>query len=70
VAHHTEQTGFPAIPLSPGMKLRIRALSPTTDAAVAGVTSTNWAIYGYDQSGQELTDVVPVYSLEVDEGLP
>jgi len=50
MAHHTEQAGFPAIPLTAGMILRIRALSPTTDAEVAGVTSTNWAIYGYDES--------------------
>lgn len=50
MAHHTEQVGFPPIPMQAGMTLRIRALSPTTDAAVAGVTSTNWAIYGRDES--------------------
>lgn len=50
MAHHTEQVGFPAIPLSAGMKIRIRAISPTTDAAVAGVTATTWAIYGRDES--------------------
>lgn len=50
MAHHTEQVGFPAIPLSAGMKLRIRALSPTADAAITGVTSTAWSIYGYDES--------------------
>jgi len=60
VAHHTEQAGFPPIPLSGGMKLRIRALSPTLDAAVAGVTSTNWSIYGYDKSaGVPLEDPIP-----------
>lgn len=50
MAHHTEQTGFPAIPLRGGMKIRLEARSPTTDAAVTGVTSTLWAIYGYDES--------------------
>lgn len=58
MAHHTEQAGFPAIPLNAGMKLRLRALSPTTDAAVAGVTSREWSIYGRDES-DELADVVP-----------
>ena len=65
MAHHTEQAGFPAIPLSGGMKLRIRALSPTTDAEVAGVTSTNWAIYGYDESpGPPLTGEIPRWTPE------
>lgn len=62
MAHHTEQAGFPNIPLNAGMKLRIRALSPTTDAEVAGVTSTQWSIYGRDKSiGVEglLSDTVP-----------
>jgi len=60
MAHHTEQAGFPAIPLNPGMILRIRALSPTTDAEVAGVTSTNWSIYGYDESeGPPLASEIP-----------
>lgn len=50
MAHHTEQTGFPAIPLRAGMTLRIRALSPTTDAAVTGVTASEWAIFARDVS--------------------
>lgn len=59
MAHHTEQVGFPAIPLNAGMKLRLRALSPTTDAEVAGVTSTNWSIYGYDRSGVPFSEELP-----------
>lgn len=65
MAHHTEAVGFPAIPLSPGMILRLRALSPTTDAAVAGVTSTIWSIYGYDESeGPPLVGEVPRWTPE------
>lgn len=51
MAHNTEQVGFPAIPLGPGMKFRLRALSPTTGSVVTGVIFTEWAIYGYDESG-------------------
>ncbi len=50
MAHHTEQTGFPAIPLRPGMQIRLEARSPTTDAAVTGVKATIWSIYGRDLS--------------------
>ena len=60
MAHFTEQTGFPAIPLNGGMKLRLRALSPTTDAEVAGVTASLWAIYGRDKSpGLPLAEELP-----------
>jgi hypothetical protein len=52
VAHRTEQTGFPAVPLDGGMIIRLRALSPTTDAEVAGVTCSQWAIYGRDDSAE------------------
>lgn len=52
MAHHTEQVGFPAIPLNAGMKLRLRALSPTADAAVTGVTGSEWSIYGRDESDE------------------
>ena len=65
MAHHTEQVGFPAIPLSPGMKLRIRALSPTADAAITGVTSTAWSIYGRDESDGPEEPVQPVQWLEL-----
>lgn len=50
MAHHTEQVGFPAIPLNAGMKVRLRAISPTTGAAITGVTAREWAIYGRDES--------------------
>lgn len=50
MTHFTEQVGFPNIPLGPGMKLRLRALDPTADTTVAGVTSSQWMIYGRDES--------------------
>jgi hypothetical protein len=56
VSHHTEAEGFPPLPLMAGMQFRLRAISPTTGAAVTGVTATEWAIYGRDASGGELTD--------------
>ena len=64
MAHFTEQVGFPALPLNGNMRVRLRALSPTTDAEVAGVTCTLWALYGRKaaQAGpfsQELPDWVP-----------
>lgn len=56
MVHYTEQTGFPSVPLQDGMIVRLRALSPTTDAEITGVTAAQWAIYGRDNS-------------DVDEGL-
>jgi len=50
VAHNTDKVGFPNIPLSGGMQIRLEAIDPTTDAQVAGVTSTRWSIYGWDDS--------------------
>lgn len=50
MAHHTLQAGAPNLPLVAGMILKLEAISPTTDADVAGVTSTRWSIYGYDDS--------------------
>lgn len=65
MAHHTEQVGFPAVPLSPGMKLRLRALNPTSDATVADVSATAWSIYGYDKSpGPPLAEEIPPYIAE------
>lgn len=52
MAHHTEQVGFPNVPIQPGMRLKLEALSVTTDAAVAGVTCSRWSVYGVDQSEQ------------------
>ena len=50
MAHNTDKVGFPDIPLSGGMQIRLEAIDPTTDAQVAGVTATRWNIYGYDLS--------------------
>lgn len=66
MAHHTEQVGFPAIPLTAGMRLRLRALSPTANSAVAGVVFTEWSIYGYDESEPLELEPAPVEWL----GLP
>jgi hypothetical protein len=52
VAHHTEQTGFPAFPLTPGLIVKLEARSPTTDAEVGGVSATRFSIYGYDESDE------------------
>lgn len=60
MTHHTLQAGAPNLPLRPGMKLKLEAISATTDAEVAGVTSTRWSIYGYDKSpGAPLSGEVP-----------
>lgn len=50
MAHHTEQVGFPAIPLNAGMKIRLRAIAPTTDTEITSVSSREWSIYGWDES--------------------
>jgi hypothetical protein len=74
VAHLTDNVGFPPIPLKAGMRIRLRAISPTTGAAITGVTATEWAIYGRDESEGVIEDVVPDYSLDSDQdealGLP
>lgn len=65
MAHHTEQQGFPAVPLNAGMRVRVRVISPTTGSAVTGVTATEWAIYARDKSpGAPLEDEVPRYTPE------
>lgn len=67
MAHNTDKTGFPDIPITPGMILRLEARSPTTDAAITGVTSSRWSIYGRDESAVVPTTEPPVYSLDTDE---
>lgn len=67
MAHYTEQVGFPAIPVNGTMKLRVRALSATADAAVTGVTASQWLIYALDDSDTPVGSVAPVYSLDTDE---
>jgi hypothetical protein len=61
---YTLHEGFPDIPIEPGMRLRLNAVSPTTGNAVAGVTASVWSIYGRDTSGAPLPDVVPLYTAE------
>ena len=50
MTHYTKAAGFPNVPLTPGMKIRLRALDPTTDAEVAGVTVSQFAVFGRDES--------------------
>jgi hypothetical protein len=50
VAHETLQAPAPSLPLTPGMVLKLESLDPDADAAITGVTCTQWAIYGYDLS--------------------
>lgn len=68
MAHHTEQTGFPAFPLTPGLRVVLEAVSPTTDAAVAGVTATRFSIYGYDESDEPEDPIQPVEWFDVPYG--
>ena len=69
MAHHTEQVGFPAIPFRPGMRLRLRGLSPTTDAEVAGVSATQWSIYGRDKArGGPFSEEIPAWVAGDEEG--
>jgi hypothetical protein len=64
VAHHTEQVGLQALPLPSGMIIKLEARSPTTDAEVAGVTSTRWSIYGYDETEEpQLLPPIPILIL-------
>lgn len=65
MAHHTEQTGFPAVPITDGTTLRLRALSPTTDAEISGVLVGQWAIYARDNSEGPEEPVTPVDWLEL-----
>lgn len=61
MTHYTKAAGFPNVPIQAGMKIRIRALSPTTDAEVTGVTCSQFAIFGRDLSdaGGGLDELVP-----------
>lgn len=40
------------MPLVPGLRVKLEAISPTTDAEVAGVSATRFSIYGYDESDE------------------
>lgn len=48
----------PPIILVPGMILKLEAVSPTTGAAITGVTATHWAIYGKEHD-ETVTTVEP-----------
>jgi len=50
------------------MQIRLEARSPTTDAAVSGVSATLWAIYGWQTSTSPDELEPPPYSLEVGTG--
>lgn len=41
------------------MQLRLEAISPTTGAAITGVTVTDWAIYAYDVSAGDVGEFGP-----------
>lgn len=64
--------GVPQIPL-PGLTvLKLEAISPTTGAAITGVTVTDIAVYGIDLSaalGTLLTDLIPLYTPDEVAGL-
>lgn len=49
---HTLTAPIPEIVLVPGMVLRLEAIDPTTGADVAGVTASEWAIYGVDMDAE------------------
>lgn len=61
MAHHTEQVGFPPVPCVAGMRIRVRAIDPTTGANVTDVIATEWAIYGRDRSGPPVSEVLPAW---------
>lgn len=52
MTHRTETVGFPGPPLNAGMRIRIRALSATTDAEITGVTWAQFLVYGRDESDE------------------
>lgn len=64
MAHNISQEGFPNIPLTDGMILRLEARDTATNAPVAGVTCSLWAIYGDDQSAADLPALTPLYTPE------
>ena len=67
---HTLQSPAPNLPLKAGMQLRLVAIDPADGSTVTGVTLSEWAIYGDDESLGDIGDVVPLYSLELGEEAP
>ena len=47
---HTLDAGIPQIALPGKSTVKFEAISPTTGAAITGVTVSTIAIYGYDRS--------------------
>jgi hypothetical protein len=43
------------------MRIRVRAIDPTTGANVTDVIATEWAIYGRDRSGPPVSEVLPAW---------
>lgn len=62
----TLQAGLPEMILAGGTIVRFETLSPTTGAAITGVTITSAAIYGYEEADTsvDIVDVVPLYTPE------
>lgn len=52
MATRTLKASVAPIRLVPGMQLRLEAIDPTSGAAVTGVESSAWAIYGDDESDE------------------
>lgn len=65
MTHFVSKSGFPDLPLTPGMILRLEARATATDAAVAGVSASLWAIYGWQSTDATMTDEPPPYSLDL-----
>lgn len=66
MAHNTSKTGFPPIPLTAGMKIRLEARATTTNAAVSGASASRWSIWGYQVTDTLDPDVIPHYSPDDD----
>lgn len=71
MAHNTDKVGFPSVPIRQGMVLKLEARAVSTDAEVAGVTASAWAIYGFNDGVGVGFDVVPLLTpLELDQQAP
>ena len=68
---YTLDAGLPAAVLPGGSKIRFEAISPTTGAAITGVTVADIAIYGYNRSdgAGTLAGEVPRWTPTEVEGL-
>ena len=62
MAHNLSVEGFPNIPLTDGMIVKLEARDATTDAAVTGVTSSLWSIYGDNIAVQPGDEEPSLYS--------